>query len=287
MTIAPFDEVITDFPGLFVQQTTTVAAVATTYGTIVRNYRPWWPSHTITPPTISAIELYINNLFVNPEIHDIFIRRVGFSLIRVYRKHQATILTASSNELLSQLKWPIETMLIGFQPTVNNTTSYVNYWRDWHRMGKTFDQICDKRTQGMYNIDTAAALGGLSNLGQIVPDTYVLERPTVTTVGLQAHGIRIYDTFSQTFFSSYVPFTYGGANVRPAADPGVMVINFALFPGSYQPSGHINVSRARELYLQWTSNYIGSTTSVTLTVIGIALNFLLVSDGSAVLRYST
>ena len=61
----------------------------------------------------------------------------------------------------------------------------------------------------------------------------------------------------------------------------------ALFPRSYQPSGHLNVSRARETYLAWSSSYVGAQSAAQLIVVAVAINFLLVSDGSAVLRYST
>jgi hypothetical protein len=61
----------------------------------------------------------------------------------------------------------------------------------------------------------------------------------------------------------------------------------ALFPRSYQPSGHLNISRARETYLQWTSSYVTASTPADLFAIAVAINFLLITDGSAVLRYST
>jgi len=61
----------------------------------------------------------------------------------------------------------------------------------------------------------------------------------------------------------------------------------ALFPRSYQPSGHLNISRARETYLKWASTYMTSASSVDLQVVAVAINFLLITDGSAVLRYST
>ena len=35
--------------------------------------------------TIAECSLWINNIFVNPEVHDIFIKRIGFTLIRVHR----------------------------------------------------------------------------------------------------------------------------------------------------------------------------------------------------------
>jgi len=60
-----------------------------------------------------------------------------------------------------------------------------------------------------------------------------------------------------------------------------------LFPRSYQPSGHLNISRARETYLKWNSTYISSTSPVDFIIVAVAINFLLITDGSAVLRYST
>ena len=65
------------------------------------------------------------------------------------------------------------------------------------------------------------------------------------------------------------------------------MINFALYPGTYQPSGHINISRAREFMLRYTSSFISASNVVQLLITAIAINFLLISDGSANLRYST
>lgn len=297
-------ELMQEFPGIFVQQTinnssNTVGIAATTdNNAFIRNFRPWWSGGTLTTAALSNVELYINNIFVNPEIHDIFIRRVGFSLIRVYRVHTATKSQATEDqELLSQLKWPIECLFVGFQPQINvkNQTSaggHQHYHRDWHRMGKSFDSICGLRqVAAMPTIVQTAAADALlnlsSNIGQIIPDTYVVDRPTVTTVSLTAHGVKIHDSFPQSFFSSYEPFHYGGSAIRPSTDPGAMMINFALFPGCYQPSAYLNTSRARELYLSWTTSFVTSTTGIHLIAVGIAINFLLVTDGSAVLRFST
>lgn len=40
-------------------------------------------------------------------------------------------------------------------------------------------------------------------------------------------------------------------------DEGIMMFNFALAPGELQPSGHFNVSRAREFYMELSSDIIG------------------------------
>lgn len=114
-------------------------------------------------------------------------------------------------------------------------------------------------------------------------------RRTIDLLTIKAHGIPIYSEFPAGFYNAYVPFHYGGPNVQTPEDLGALMINFCLYPGTYQPSGHINVSRAREFYLEYTSDpaVINSTSDGVLVVLASALNFLLISDGSAVLRYST
>ena len=238
--------------------------------------------------------------------------RIGFSLIRVYREQitNETQNTAGS-ELLSQLKWPIEYMFVGLQPAWNtsvivNTTAAstvgtstttvspnptfqspstaaignLNAWRDWHRMSRQVDAQFTGYIGG---------LGGALDIMQygLSPERYWLPVSTADSLSLVAHGITIYDTFQDLFFSSYLPYNYGGAALNTPNDQGAFFINFALFPRSYQPSGHLNISRARETYLNWTTQYVSSNSSVYLIVVAVAINFLLISDGSAVLRYST
>lgn len=71
------------------------------------------------------------------------------------------------------------------------------------------------------------------------------------------------------------------------------MVNFALFPRVFQPSGHLNISRAREFYMNVFSSVVGfpnatgQVQSGQLIAEACSLNFLLVSDGSAIMRYST
>jgi hypothetical protein len=135
-------------------------------------------------------------------------------------------------------------------------------------------------------------VGGLSAVAAaegagMTPDYSWLPVSTVDTLSLQAHGITIFETFQDIFYSEYMPHHYGGAALNTPEDHGAFFVNMALFPRSYQPSGHLNISRARETYLGWTTSYITSTATANLAVVAIAINFLLISDGSAVLRYST
>jgi hypothetical protein len=261
-------------------------------GELEITYAPQTATGTITDITIQKMELYVNNIFVNPEIHDIYIKRIGFSLIRVYRQHKQRVSQDSEDELLlSQLKWPIEYMFVCFRPSYNIASSNINQWRDWHRCTRIVDAEC----RDNYDVDLPnAVIGGAANSGMInttsefiIPTTYEIPIATVDSVSLTAHGITIYDNFESIFFNAYQPFHYGGPAIRTPEDTGALFINFALFPGSYQPSGHINISRAREFFIKWTTTYISNSTPADLLAVAIAINFLLITDGSAVLRYST
>lgn len=245
-------------------------------------------------------ELYINNIFVNPEIHDIYIKRIGFSLIRVFRQQFSNISGSSlSDILLSQLKWPIEYMFIALQPTWNtNTTQNTNSWRDWHRMTKQVNANPSSTLLNNHYSETpnptplSALTGPLADVSRtqqsVTGDKYWLSIPTVDSLSLTSHGISIFDNFPSAFYNSYMPYNFGTLSMTTPDDLGVHFINFALFPGNYQPSGHINISRARETYVNPVSTYVSNTNGkVNFVAVAIAINFLLISDGSAVLRYST
>lgn len=240
---------------------------------------------TLTEPSVSVCELYVNNIFVNPEVHDIYIKRVGFNLIRVHRRQVNRITSASNGEqLLSNMKWPIECMYFGFRQTDNNTADGTNdYLNGWHSFGE-----CSTLTNGI-TFDGSALLQA----------QYTKKMPLVQKVSFQAHGIPIYNEIPAIMFNQYFPLVFGD-KVSTPDDPGAYAVFFCLHPGVYQPSGHINVSRAREFYIKYddtvtagSQRQLGTAvnssagTDADLVLCARAINFLLVSDGSAVLRYST
>jgi hypothetical protein len=248
---------------------------------------------------VSNIEMYINNIFVNPEIHDIYIKRIGFSLIRVYRKQFQRQTVDNGDILLSQLKWPIEYLYVGFRPKFNTTNPTSSggasvggnweTWHDWHRMTKQLPSYTPTRTGACWGATSTDALVGLTTSwsAQNADIKYLTPVTTINNLSLTSHGIVIFDAFRDKFYNAYTPFNYGEYALNTPDDLGAYMINMSLFPRAYQPSGHLNLSRARETYVAYTSSYISSSTPVDFIAIAVAINFLLVSDGSAVLRYST
>jgi hypothetical protein len=274
------------------------------------------------------LNLYINNIFVNPEIHDIYIKRIGFSLIRVHRLQVINVNQPSVDSLMSNLKWPVETVYTGIRPTYNEHEKNLSQHRDWHHLQRlhnehVYEKACgtalsfngttfigglparaDVTLSGSQAASINAGLVGGSAMCVTKDFVYPKSEKTVDRLKVTAHGIPIYNDFPAEFFSHYSPYVWGGQNINCPEDDGALMVNFCLYPGTYQPSGHLNISRAREFYIQYTSSYVGRAESSNgpddyklangesgrpgdLITLAIAINFLLISDGSAVLRYST
>ena len=200
-----------------------------------------------TTPTITDMNIYINNIFVNKEIHDIYIARIGFNLIRVHR-YQVTRLTKTTDEiLLQQIKWPIETMYIGFRPTssTNLAAAPNRVMQRWYTYSAYSSQAV-RLTRATQPPAVAATEYPSVDFDQC--------QNSVSRITLTAHGIPLYNDIPVEFFSSYQPYTYGQQHINTPEDCGALMLNFCLYPGSYQPSGHLNISQQNLLLKKSESN---------------------------------
>jgi hypothetical protein len=357
---------------------------------------------------IQNIQLYVNNIFVNPEVHNIFIKRVGFTLIRVHRRQTFTTTNPTYELQCQQLKWPIEYIYAAMKMSDYNSTTaalqaeHLDKWHVFNQVvpqtrtnsgwaakkltvqnaalsitftgqtsltannnvnsvatrltltgnanavttvantisggdilqltsgGVTFNATVYSVAEGTVGsppiitfeentYSAAQAWGTVAATFTLTSNALVVARyrsedvaqtstvwtyqPTMSQINIKAHGIDLYQYLPGQFYASYLPFVFGGPNINTPQDRGCHFINFAIYPGTYQPSGHVNISRAREFYFNYQSNVIGgspvapsvvnqptpstNSNSGYLYLLAAAINFLLVSDGGAVLRYST
>jgi hypothetical protein len=229
-----------------------------------------------TVPIVSECYLYINHIFLLPEINKIFITRFGFQLIRVHRNHTQQLTNPSDSIRLHQLKWPVECLYICFRPRINDTNSV-----RWHR--------CAHLVQDLYKMPVIVDGVMASNSAVVLKEHHVIK-----TMSLLAHDVIIYPDLPPGFYNHYIPSQYG-EHIKTPRDIGWYMMNFNVNPGNQQPSGHLNVSKTRELYLKYVSaldpatgnDIISAANPVDLLVIADCINFLLFKDGSAVLRFST
>jgi hypothetical protein len=137
-------------------------------------------------------------------------------------------------------------------------------------------------------VQNSGLIGHKIRLGGCAQAEVKRQSPVVGSVGLAAHNVKLYDSQYASFFSAYLPFQFGGPNVNAPGDDYLCFISFALYPNTYQPSGHLNVSRAREFYMSYHAvRPVDPSNPIQMYVMGQAINFLLIADGSASLRYTT
>jgi len=257
--------------------------------------------------------LYINNIFVNAEIHKIFIKRIGFTLIRVHREQVYSCSLNDQELLLNKLKWPTETLFIGMRRVdANNTGSLENWWKFSQTTQTAFNlpNIANNDTAVVQLLQddagvsvplriTHSGVAGTAVIFTSADSSFpvfatlavvqaLVSTKLIDTLKITAHGIPLYSDIPADFFNAYLPLTFGGHHIRGPSDIGALMVPFGLYPGTYQASGHVNISRAREFYVRYVSSVIGVGGVLgSLVIVASAINFLLISDGSAVLRYST
>jgi hypothetical protein len=262
-------------------------------------------------PTITQVQLFVNHLFIPDFMHDIVVRRVAFTLIRVHRTVSLPV-SANAGELsfMSSFKWPIEYFAFGIRPRENEqgylpvivppatapafvgranvlASPDMNMWA-WHKFSK-----CRLVGSNPGSLLDSAVVPATIQSGVLIE--VERQEPHISTLEVKVNGNILFQKMPNLMYNSYMPYVFGRDALNTAQDPGLCFINFAIFPGANQPSGHINTSRSREFYVNYESSYINnnplSATNEpalgTAIAVASALNFAVTMDGSMSLRYAT
>lgn len=239
-----------------------------------------------TELTIEACELYVNNLYVNPEIHDVFASRIGFQLARVHQRQKNQLTTSSGKVLLNQLKYPAEFMIVGIRNPQN-----MKDFDLWPLMGTPF-----QRTNATALAFPASIWNPVTSqydiVTRIASDVSSLA-PMVDSIGLVTQGgIVLFAESPALFYNGYLPLRYFMSTIISTPfDKSIWLIPFSLFQDKLAPSGYFNLSTGRETYFQYSGNNVDQPISVSspgeLVISMIAFNFILRHGSGISLRYST
>lgn len=229
------------------------------------------------------VDLYVNSLYVNPEIHDIFASRIGFSLIRVHRRQVNQIQNHTDSFLLDQLKFPAEYLMVGVRDRAN-----LRDFDQWWLMGTP-----SLRPPTSALVVPAMIWNEQLELCQLVcreaTETSTLE-PVTGSVGVTAHGIELVPMLPNVFHNAYMPIRYSkNSLVVSPLDQGELLVNFCLYPGKFNPSGYYNLSAGRELYLNYElrsafADVVPGQFEMTISM--SALNFLIRKGDNVQLKYA-
>lgn len=223
------------------------------------------------PPTVQTCDLYVNHINTLPEIEDIMLRDYIFSLIRVPKSMSQTIQLSEGAVLLKDLKFPTEHIAVAFRP-VENLADVDN----WHR---------NVRLQPVDVLQPAAVMNTSVNPAEptiaVNWARYYTESPVLDTVGMKINDIEVQPVDTVKKYSSFHPYAAPGM-VVPEDQGWLLFTN--QFRTGYDPSGHIDLSRNREIYLHY-SGAISDLQKVQMYVEAQCINFLTVKDGSVNLKY--
>jgi hypothetical protein len=239
---------------------------------------------------ITNASLFVNNLYTYPEIFDIISQESNFNLIRVHKRQNTTLNHKTNDVLLSALHYPGEYLSIGIR-NKNNTNDFDR----WHLMGS------DYLTTDTNHIKTMHIPAIVWNMDIGIRQLVTREAIQNTTLNnivqsLRVHigDINIYPTMPAFFFNDYMPIRYHkNSAVCSPYDNNMFLITFCLYPGTYNPSGHFNMSINRDMYIEYVMNEYGDLLndptngiSYEMVICMSALNFLIRDGDSIRLRYS-
>lgn len=270
-----FKDMQTSLPNFLLPMQQTQIEVTFEREDLLVSYAAYGGDGSYTSPVISECNLYVDHIYLIKEVFALFVNRTAFQLIRVRRNLTRRVAQDEGKILLHEIKWPIECLYIGFRPVANETNG-----QGWYKNMKL-----DPQTYRMPVVTGIATI-------QVNDATYYDEESVVDEVSLHAHDITIYPTMSPKFYQDYLPYQFGQSLNTPS--PGWLMMNFNQTPGLYQPSGYLNTSRARELYLSWRAakdaagaSLIDAAHPVDILVEAQCINFIVYADGNIALRFAT
>jgi hypothetical protein len=212
---------------------------------------------------IEAMELYTNNLFIGADIHDIYIKRLKFNMIRVHGRTVQPATIPDDRILLSDFKWPTEFMYVGFRPRANNTPEK---WTD------------------LVFLKEKSFITPIYQNNIVVPQTVTYKDKfiPIKTLSVISAGVSIFPKIHTQFYEDFLPFARSNTAVGLR---GAFLIPFNLKTGELQPSGYFSMARNRETYLEWTGGLFNKDNPAEVFVSAMQINFLVIKDNKAFLLY--
>lgn len=228
--------------------------------------------------TIQA-SLYVNNLYVNPEIHQIFASRIGIHLMRVHRQQKVAIDAFKGQVLLSQIKYPVEYVMTGIRSKDN-----ANNFDQWWLMGAPKTRT-PANELAVPAVIWNAGLGIHQMVVRVATETSTLE-PLAESIGVTAQGVTIFPEMPLVFYNGYLSNRYyEKTRVMAPVDSSALLIPFCLYPGNHNPSGYFNLSTAREMYITYSASQISSQRPAEMVISASVLNFIVRKGDKVALRY--
>lgn len=225
-------------------------------------------------PVFTECELYSNHIYINQDIQDLFISRLGFTLIRTHL--QINKILNTNKDLInlgSELKFPVEDICIYARPAVNE--SGIDSLNLWYK--NSIQVLRNIKVPVMFKTGNVEQLG-TNNI------TYYDSTPLFDSMALRVNNGSLHGTDTPLFYQSYISLVSGN-NISSNTN-NMYYLAYNLYPRSFQPSGYINMSRTRNITFQYSSSLIEAWSPVNLYIHATTINFIVYNNNTAMLNFS-
>ncbi len=229
-------------------------------------------------PKIIDCDLYTNHIYMNQEVMDLFISRIGFSLIRVYRTASVMLnKNKDSVELSKNLRFAVEDITLYARPLSNEQgVDSLNLWdKNCIQTLKTIeipviykDRLTDEPQVGINSI------------------RYYKPKEIFQTLDFTYDNVSPYGYDSHLFYSAYTSYISKDISCN---DNHVYYIPYTLRSSAHadqQVMGYANMSKCRKIYMHYESDVLESCEPVVLYVHARAMNFLIYNQQTASLQFN-
>ena len=225
-------------------------------------------------PVFNECELYTNHIYINEDIQDIFISKLGFTLIRTHKQIEVLLdLNKDNISLSDELKFPVEDISFYARPVENEIG--LDSLNTWHRNSSL--NLINIKTPVIYKLSGIDTLG-INNI------KFYEETPLFDNFNLSVNGSSIHGTDIPLFYNSYLPYISG--KYTTSNNKNIYFISYNLFPKKFNPSGYVNMTKSRDIYFNYSSKIIEINSPVKLYIHATCLNFLVYNNQTAMLNFS-
>lgn len=228
------------------------------------------------------ISLYVNSISIFPLVYDTISGRITKTLIRSKRRQRKTITSPFGQVRLSELKFPVEYIYLGFRDPKN--TEDFDRWFMFGRIEEVSQEDALYTPIAFFNKEFEICE---IECVEATP-TLTLESTIVTKLGLKGDTITLYEKTNNVFYNSYLPTRYKQTTqLATPNDMNMFIIPCnCLRPLDMEPAGYIPASVIKDINLHYELEDVSVENPVELVISARVMNFILRNGTSYELQYA-
>lgn len=219
-------------------------------------------------------DLYVNNIYIQQTVYQHMRSDTKLRLARLHKNQINSIRTSSGNFKLSNLKYPIEHLYVGFRSIEN--ANDLDYWCMFGRAVRPLTISAGTFFNPIAYFDPIPAPHAVVAAGTVkdLPGS-TLDTRLSGNFWFMSNGIEICPKLHSNFYSSQSITRYNDFhNLYACRDDDAFSVLFNLYPGKRNHSGYLNFSVLREIEFFYDNTVSTDANPIEIVMSASILNFI-------------